>query len=180
MVDTKSQPDPSVSRELADARKVVVALNEHFDHVDLIAGNHEGRLLRALNSAIFPTDLLRLLDAQKWRVAPYYLSYVISGGQTFRVTHPKGSSESTAKRLAGRYQSHILMAHSHLWRMGMDASGKWFTVTMGHCVDESRLAYVGQRDAPHDAHSLGAVIVRNGFPYLLGERTPWKEYAKMK
>jgi len=50
---------------------------------------------------------------------------------------------------------------------------------MGHCVDERRLPYASQRSNTSPAHVLGAVIIRGGFPHLLMERTPWKQYAKM-
>lgn len=53
-------------------------------------------------------------------------------------------------------------------------SGKFYAVHMGHCVDETRLPYAAQRHTIGDAHKLGAVIVRDGFMWLLSEHVDWK------
>jgi len=44
---------------------------------------------------------------------------------------------------------------------------------MGHVVDEERLAYCAQRDARRNSHKLGAVIVRDGYIWLLNEHVDW-------
>jgi len=171
---------PSLGRELSEARKLVSEIAKAFDDVDFVIGNHEGRLLRAIDSPLFPSDLLELIRAEKWRVAPYYYSLLVSGGETFRITHPKTAAKYGAEKLAAKYHQHILMAHSHAWRCNIDISGEYWAIQIGHCVDEVRLPYAAQRDTPRDAHALGAVIVRNGYPWLLGKSTPWQEMAKMK
>jgi len=71
------------------------------------------------------------------------------------------------------------MGHSHKMFFDFDTSGKYYSIQMGHCVDETRLSYVGQRDAKRDSHKLGAVIVRDGYPYLLHEQTPWERMKQL-
>ena len=169
-----------VSRELAEARKVVRIMTEIFDEVDFILGNHDDRFLRAIKSPMFPSEILRLVEAgDKWRVKPYYYSKLISGDETFQIEHPKTWAKSSPYKLAAKFQCHILQAHSHKWGIDLDISGSYWAIHMGCIVDEWRLPYAVQRHNTADAHALGAVIVRDGYPYLLSERTPWNDYKKM-
>lgn len=163
------------SDEMSQARQVLNALDACFDKFVWIMGNHEGRLLRAINSPVNPSELLNLmrLDSGKWEIAPYYYGLLTSGGEVFRITHPKSASDNTARMLAVQYHQHILMGHSHKMMFDWDPSGKYAAVQMGHLVDEGRLAYAAQRDARRNAHKLGAVIVRDGYVWLLNEHVDW-------
>ncbi len=122
---------------------------------------------------------MRLIDQKDWRIGPYYFSYLKSGGQDFRIEHPKSAAKSAATTLAAKYQCHILMAHSHYLSSSFDVSGNYWAIQMGHCVDEQRLPYAAQRSTTAPAHSLGAVIVRDGHPWLLHHKTDWEKLAKI-
>ncbi len=163
------------SDEMGQARSVLKALDACFDKFVWIMGNHEGRLLRAINSPVNPSELLNLmkLEQGKWEIAPYYYGLLKSGGETFRITHPKSAADNAARALAVQYHQHILMGHSHKMMFDWDPSGKYAAVQMGHAVDEMRLAYCAQRDAGRNAHKLGAVIVRDGYVWLLNEHVDW-------
>ena len=179
--DPIEQDGDDVANEVETARRALIRLGEQFDLVDYVIGNHDGRFLSTLNSPTFADQLLKFigLTEPKWRIAPYYYSYIRSGGELFRIEHPKSASQSTASKLASKYLCHVLMGHSHLLSSQFDQSGSFWAMHMGHCVDERRLPYASQRSNTSPAHVLGAVIIRGGFPHLLMERTPWKQYAKM-
>lgn len=170
------------SSEMNHSRAALSALNGMFDSLVWIMGNHEGRLLRAINSPVNPSELLNLmqLDNGKWKIGPYYWGLLKSGGEVFRITHPKGAGAATARSLAIQYHQHILMGHSHRMAFEFDPSGDFYAVHMGHCVDEARLCYASQRDARRDAHKLGAVIVRDGYPWLLHEGVDWRRLRELK
>lgn len=169
------------SEEMQNSRKVLKALDDCFDSFVWVLGNHEGRLLRAINSPVEPSELLNLmkLEEGKWKIAPYYYCLLKSNGQTFRITHPKSAANGAARGLASQYFQHIIMGHSHKMFMDWDVSGKYYAIQCGHCVDEERLAYCAQRDAKRDSHKLGAVIIRDGFPYLLTEHYDWERMKKL-
>lgn len=169
------------SAEMGHARRTLKALDECFDKFVWVLGNHEGRVLRAINSPVNPSELLNLmkLDSGKWEIAPFYYGLLKSGERTFRVTHPKSAANGAARGLASQFFQDILMGHSHKMFFDFDTSGKYYSIQMGHCVDEARLSYVGQRDAKRDSHKLGAVIVREGYPYLLHEQTPWDRMKQL-
>ena len=169
-----------VSTELGVARKELKRLEKQFDKIDFVLGNHCGRLLRAMQTAVDPAELSRLLElGGKWRIAPYYFQYLDTVNGRFLITHPKNSGKFSASKLCSKYQSHVLMAHSHQLNFTFDPSGKFFAVEMGCAVDENRLPYASQRQNISPAHSLGAVIVRNGFPYLLFPGVWWDGLKKI-
>ena len=170
-----------MSQELKITRKVVKVISECFDQVDMILGNHDSRMIRALNSPMFPSEVLRTVEAgEKWRIGPYYYSRLISDGETYQIEHPKSFAKNSASKLASKYQCHILHAHSHRWGVDTDVWGRFYAITMGCIVDEERLPYAAQRHHSGDAHRLGAVIVRAGYPYLLGADTPFETFKKMR
>lgn len=179
--DPAEQDGDDIGNEVDIAKKALVRLGEQFERVDYVIGNHDGRFLSALNSPVFADKLLDFIGLKdpKWRIAPYYYSILRSGGHEWRIEHPKGASRNTASSLASKYLCNIAMGHSHRWSMEFDKSGSFYAIHMGCCVDESRLPYAAQRSNGGDAHSLGALIIRDGFPYLLTERTPWQQYKRM-
>lgn len=168
---------PNLSAEMAAARQVVTAINHCFKRIDCVIGNHEGRLLRAMQTPIFPADILRLIDAETWRIAPYYFMYLDTADGRWICEHPRGASKATAANLASKFLCHVVMGHSHILDFGWDKSGRYYAVTAGCCVDETRLPYAAQRHNTNWAHQLGAVIVRDGVPWLLHQRVDWKRLA---
>lgn len=170
-----------MSTELEIARVEIKKLEKQFDKIDFVIGNHEGRLLRALQTTLNPEELkIQLEVGDKWRVAPFYFSYLISGGVKWCIEHPKSAAASTAAILAAKYKCSVLMAHSHHFSITTDVSGEHYAAEIGCCVDEARLPYASQRHTRAPAHSLGAAIIRNGYPWILTEFTDWDSLFSLK
>jgi hypothetical protein len=169
------------STEIGVARKELLKLEKLFDKCFFILGNHEGRLLKSLDTTLSPDELLRLLDKknEKWFIAPYYYCYLETEQGRYIIEHPKNFGKFSASKLCSKYGSHVIMAHSHQLVFTFDPSGQYYAIEAGHCVDESRLAYVGQRHNTSPQHCLGAVIVREGFPWLLHNKSDWKALERM-
>lgn len=167
--------------ELAEARKMFRSFS-NFDEILVALGNHDDRYLRALDMALKPKELLVQLDRhhdERWKIAPYYYTVLETDLGDFRLEHPRSSGRTAAIDLCAQFHTNIIMGHSHRWAVNRDLSGKYWAIQSGHCVDETRLAYVMQRSAKRDAHCLGSVIVRDGIPWVLGEWTPWERMKKM-
>lgn len=167
--------------ELTEARRVFRSFTM-FDEILVGLGNHDDRYLRALDQAIKPKELLVQLDRhhdERWKIAPYYYTMLETSKGLFRLEHPRNAGRTAAIDLVAQYHTNIIMGHSHRWAVNRDQSGKYWAIQSGHCVDETRLAYVMQRSAKRDAHCLGAVIIRDGHPWVLGEWTPWDLMKKM-
>ena len=171
----------SVAEEWGYAKNDLRRLVNQFDDIVWEIGNHEGRVLRQMQSPFLPEDLKRMFlgDEPKVRIAPYYFTLIKSGGIDWRVTHPKSSAKGDAKWYASKYLVNVLMAHNHHLVMQRDRSGKYWAIEIGACVDESRLPYVSQRDTKGDSHILGAAIIRDGKCWLLHEESPWELLRKL-
>lgn len=170
-----------LSDELAESRRVFRNFGM-FDSVLVALGNHDDRYLRVLDRALKPKELLVQLDRhhdEKWKIAPYYYTILETEAGLFRLEHPRNAGRTAAIDLCAQYHCNIIMGHSHRWAVNRDLSGKYWAIQSGHCVDETRLAYVMQRSAKRDAHCLGAVIIRGGHPWVLGEWTKWDEMKRM-
>lgn len=175
-------PDMGISAEMASVRQTVRELQGAFGKIFYIMGNHEQRKLRAQEYGENPEELLTFFkaDTSKWTVSPYYwCNLQTDNPYLFRIEHPRPASRAAAQDLAVQFQQHVIMGHSHRWALNRDPSGRLYAIQAGHCVDETRLAYVMQRSAKRDAHALGAVIVRGGFPHLLSEGTPFEQFRGM-
>lgn len=164
-----------VSTEMSVARRGLHRLAEQFDIIHYVLGNHEGRLLRAMQTAMDPQELLRLLEmGDKWKVSCYYFSYLDTPQGRYQIEHPKSAAATTAAVLAAKFGCHVLMGHSHHFSITTDVSGRYFAAEIGCLVDEARLPYAAQRHTRAAAHSLGAAIIRDGYPTILTKFTDWE------
>lgn len=168
--------------ELGAAKHALLTLGKLFDRIDYVLGNHDDRFIRALKSPLMPQSLLDFLALNNpaWRIAPYFFSVLNSAGQVFRIEHPRSASVNTAVRLADKFDCHVIVGHSHLQSTMWSTSGKHWAIHAGASVDETRLAYAAQRASNRPAHSLGAVIVRDGYPWVLSPVSPWEQLEKCK
>lgn len=163
------------------ARIAIKQMCKQFDRLVWIMGNHEGRLLRQVQSPMLPDDIKRLFlgDDSRVTIAPYYFCKILSSGIEWQVIHPKSSAKGDAKWYASKFLVNTIMAHNHQLVMQKDRSGKYWAIESGCVVDETRLPYVAQRQTKADMHLLGATIIRNGRAWLLHEESPWDELAKL-
>lgn len=169
--------DDGFADEIRACKKVVKAL-DCFKNKWHIQGNHEGRLLKAMNSGLNGQNLADIFQMTDWHVSEYYFAEVVCK-ELFRIAHPKPYARNTPVDMASRFLCHYLMGHSHDLCARFDRSGKFWAIAMGHCADESKFPYEAQRDRMYWAHVPGAVIIRDGYPFLLCESTPWKLMEKM-
>jgi len=167
--------------ELNAVRKTLKVFEEVYKVNAWVMGNHEGRVLRTFNLPVVPDELLKWLAEKKdkWLIAPYYYAILETEKGTYRLSHPKNTAKYAHVKGADKYDCHFAMGHSHYWTKGRSTSGKHWAMQIGHCVDEQRLAYVAQRDSMRDMHVLGALIIKDGYPYLLSPETDWERMKKL-
>lgn len=173
--------DNDVGTEVEFARKTMYNISTAFEDIVYVIGNHDGRFLSALNSPLFAKQLKDFVigDNPKYRIAPYYYSTIHTENGDYSIEHPTLLSEKAAVQIAVQKQCHVLMGHSHRYSRLKDPSGKYWAIQMGMCVDEDRLAYVGQRTRSRERHATGATIIRGGYPYDLNPEIPWDLWKKM-
>ena len=173
--------DDDVGGEVRVAKDALTNLSTAFDDIVYVIGNHDGRLLSALNSPMFADQLKQFTvgDNPKYRIAPYYFSTLHTEKGDYSIEHPVSASKSAAIQIASKKLCHVLMGHSHRYLRARDPSNQFWAIQMGMCCDEERMAYVGQRTRGAEQHSTGATIVRGGHPFDLDPSTPWGLYKRM-
>ena len=173
---------PGITSEMKAIRKTIKVLADIFKLIQVILGNHEGRMLRTINGPMIPGEIFKWLELDQpcWEIAPYYYSILHTPKDDFRISHPKSASKNAHIKGADKYDCNFAMCHSHKWAFNTSTNGKHWAIQMGCCVDERRLPYASQRDNSADVHKLGALIIRNGYPYLLSEETDWEAMKRMK
>jgi len=159
--------------ELNSGCMIVNALVQNFSQRMLCGGNHEYRLVRKLDGALrmkevldyFVNDPTTVTTNRKW----FWLE---SGGMQFRIVHPKNYSRipaRVAQSLASKYRCNMITGHGHLWGMTRDVSGGWWAIDAGCCLDARKVNYLEEDLSTNPQPVLGAVIVIDGMPILLGK-----------
>ena len=168
ILSSASRPE-NMGAELKESRRVLKAIDAAFDEIIYIMGNHEQRIIKALEKVIGTSDLAAMLEIN-WKISPYYFCEFTSGGLPWRVTHPKNSGKGSSKKLSPKYDANIIMLHGHNFSVQSSPNGRYIAIEPGACVSLARLDYEMQRDTSGDMHTAGAVIVKDGKARLIN---PW-------
>jgi len=166
------QAGPPGDDELESAEETMDQLGRCFGHTVYFAGNHELRPSRALQRRIGVKWFMRLFaPADDFELSDYQWCRLVSGGETYMLDHPRNSSKHAtlvAKDLVANWRCHVVTGHMHRWGMTRDTSGLNWAIDAGVCADEGRMAYVTKVHTRHPRWYLGAVLIVDGTPILLG------------
>jgi len=169
--------------ELDAGCMVMRTLAANFKRKVLVGGNHEFRLVRKLENTLTLGQALDYFVASpSTETSNHKWFWLKSGGRAFRVGHPKNYSRiptRTAWRLASKYRCSVIVGHNHLWGITRDVSNGWWAVDAGCCLDAKRVGWLEQEMSTNPEVVLGAVIVMDGVPVLLG-RHNIEFYERMK
>lgn len=154
--------------EIRAAKQFVTTLAANFERVYYLPGNHEDRLPHATNNAL---TLERI--AQWWVTRPNVLTtrkkwmLLHSGGETFRLTHPKNYSRmpgANAIRLCSKYLCHIIASHDHQVAVTRDVSNTFWGVDTGMCAAPRLLDYIEEESSNNPQMVQGACLVMGSVP----------------
>jgi hypothetical protein len=161
--------------ELDAGKDVLKAISRNFEHKVLCGGNHERRLVRQLKDSI---SLVQALDqfletGTNTKTTNRTWFWLRSGGQKFKVGHPRNYSKVPGRvpyRLAEKYHCHIITGHGHVWAQARDISDSYWVIDAGCCLYPKGVAWLEEEMSINPQPVMGAVIVMDGVPILLGER----------
>lgn len=173
LIGNAARREGDLSEEIRESRKVLKALEDQFEYIFWMMGNHEKRTTALLKKVLDVQSVGRLFGAtsNRWEMSHYYWVRFESGGALWQVEHPINSGKGSSKRLASKFLCNTIMGHNHQFNITTDPSGKFYAIEPGACIDESRAGYINQRHMVADTHMLGAVLVRNGLPTPLNKFT---------
>lgn len=155
------QPEAAWDIEHKDGNVVMKTLLKTFDEIDVIWGNHDFRLTKAIGFKHSFTECMKwalssLTESEMSRVRFSdldYMHYFPMETQAFRICHPKNfSSEplTVPRKLAPKYDVGIISAHSHHCAMGVASNGKDIILEPGGFFDKSRTEYIQKTSTYHD------------------------------
>ena len=154
--------------EIRAAEQFVRALAANFERVYYLPGNHEERLARQVGYAL---SLERI--SEWWVTRPNVVTtrkkwmLLESGGETFRLTHPKNYSRmpgANSRALCSKYLTHVVGAHDHLCAVTKDVSGRFWAVDTGMCAAPRLLDYIEDESSNNPQMVRGACLVMDGVP----------------
>lgn len=158
--------------EIDAARALLHTLLGVFDHIYWTFGNHERRVTKKTKGALTAAHVAAIVT-QSPRVTVSHWSHVTvaSGGQVYRITHPRNYSVNVLKTpdaLAQKYQQHIVCHHEHHVGIGMDRYGRYVIVANGGMFARDTMGYALLDDNTSPRMSPGFTLLKRGTPYLLG------------
>jgi len=164
----------TANQELESLETILDEIVANFDKTIYFAGNHDVRPIKALGDVGLNVKwIMKMFTPSKnCLISDYHWCDLKSNGERFRIEHPKNTSvhgTRVPKALASVYLCHQIHAHGHVWGMTRDVSNHYWAIDSGVCCDEARIDYVSKIHGNRPRLIRGAVIVKDGIPYLLGE-----------
>jgi hypothetical protein len=172
---------PTWAQERDAGRLLLMDWLEVFSEIVIIMGNHDRRMQRANAGEVDAADIFGMLvQNPKITVSNYGYLDIESGGEVYRVTHPRnyGRNQLTvAGQLALKHDCHVISFHEHHLSKGRDVYGRHVTVNGGCLADQKKLAYAHLEDSTGASMDLGFVRLQNGVAQPLGlwPFTDWAE-----
>lgn len=161
--------------EIAAARQFFECLQD-FEKVIVILGNHEMRLIRQLNYKLGAEELTPLFASHPGLiVTDYHWCTLRSGGQTWRISHPKNAHMkpcSVATRIVAKYNCHVAIGHDHVCGAMLAEDAQHWAISTGVCLMPKKLDYITLVDNTRWQVAQGALIIRGGYPELLTPDCP--------
>jgi len=162
--------------EIAAARQFFEAL-QGFETVVVILGNHEMRLIRQLDYKLGAEELTPMFASHPGLVVTdYHWCTLRSGGQNWRISHPKNAHMkpcSVATRLVAKNSlTHVATGHDHVCGKIKTEDGRHWAVSTGACLMPAKLDYTTMIDNTRWQIAQGALIIREGYPELLTPDCP--------
>lgn len=179
-----AQPEASLEQERYDANLIMKTLLETFDEIDLIWGNHDFRLVRKLGFKKSFEECMKwmlgeLTEDELSKIRFSELDYMFyypemqrgdsTFGKCFRVCHPRNFSSvplTVGRKLAVKYSSSIITAHSHHHAIGAAPNGRDLVIEGGGFFDKQRTEYIQKSTANHE-WVPGFTMFKNGLPHLV-------------
>lgn len=173
-------PTPSWEQEKESAKNLLTIYAQTFDEMWMLSGNHERRILEALDGQYDINDVLAAsLPSGKVKATVLDRCTVNTSRGKYAVLHGASYAKkalNNADEYAQKYQSHIISHHEHHAAIGMDRYDRYTIVNNGGLFDSTKMSYVQEKSNTMASMSNGFTMVKNGYPYLFGKFTDWDKW----
>ena len=151
------------------AKKVMSILQEQFDEIVFIVGNHEIRFLRALADKFQGNiyDIYELIGFTDYDNITLKNKVIVND---WMITHPKNArknSLSLGNDLSNIYKGYnIIVTHAHRQSLGRDFSGSHWVMDLGLMSDPKMHEYIHYNVGAFANWNQGYSIITDNFPTL--------------
>jgi len=177
--------------EISYSKDFLKILEANFDQIVWFFGNHDNRIIRALNrlhdlvvaerttretAEVFtgiPPERLdafefakNLFESEKLTLSRYPYCEI---NDTWRITHPKSYSRVppfVEERLAIKWRKSVLGTHGHLFGIRTEPSGHDIGVQIGCLADPNKIRYLNENETTHPRWTRGFAVIRNNAIYF--------------
>jgi len=152
--DSLSQYDPKqitagLQLELSEGKKIATMLDQLFDEIIFIWGNHDVRFARSLGHKIGFADSMKVVLPNVSNFSFSNLDHcwidVGNGNLPWYICHPKSYNSvplTSAIKLANKYNANVVTAHSHHLAAGFGTDGKKIVIESGGLFNRAATAYL--------------------------------------
>lgn len=166
----KSSNISSAKNEFETAENVLETLLTIFDNIEICPGNHDYRLLRALQEKDSQGELpfqkvarMFLPEVHKGRIRIGSYFWMILNDK-WRLTHPKNYSVNAtivSKTLATKFHTNICSTHQHHLGLAKDISGMFTAIDVPTMVDPMACEYVYTVDSKSPCFNQGFICIQD-------------------
>lgn len=172
--DSLSMYDPKqlsagLQLELSEGKKICTMLDQLFDEVVYIWGNHDARFMKSLGHKIGFADSMKAIlpNVPSFRFSNLDHCIInMDNGLPWYVCHPRSYNSvplTSAIKLANKYNANVITAHSHHLSMGFGTDGNKRVVEAGGLFNAKTTAYLQA--------STAFPTWTNGFVYITEDGT---------
>lgn len=151
--DSLSQYDPKqvsagLQLELSEGKKICTMLDQVFDQIVFIWGNHDARFTKSLGHKIGFADSMKAILPNVGNFSFSNLDHCLIDmptGFNWYVCHPKSYNSvplTSAIKLANKYNANVVTAHSHHLAAGYGTDGVKKVVESGGLFNRDSTAYL--------------------------------------
>ena len=166
--------DRDFGEEIDGMRAILNILTNEFEVVSHKQGNHEARLLdRVLKNQVVPKEFGRFIsDSSNFHTTEYwYVAFHTPEGR-WMTAHPENTSVYAGKIARDLEESkfadhNVITEHCHTLGVTKNKDGRYWCISSGMVGDPRRLDYYMFKANKGSAMQEGAIIVKDGQPWIL-------------
>lgn len=165
------QDNAGLERELKEAVNVMGVLQESFDKIVYIWGNHDSRIHKALGMKLQFKSAMRLIFDSLGKEVLTKIEFTnldhvwwTDGEDEWFICHPANYNRTplaTARVLAAKLGASVITAHSHHCAVGYATNGVNVVAEIGGLFDKNKTAYL-QRTTTFPTWTQGYAYMKDG------------------
>lgn len=174
-------PTYSPATESSIAHCMVEQLRDWFREIRCLCGNHDLRILKALQGAVEPEHAIAMLASMLggdkrvyWSVYPFLIIHTQHGN--WCVEHPANARKlplSLATERASIERVHMITAHEHKTAIAFHPDGQTIVVNIGTMCDPRKLAYAMLRRRAYPKMTQSFAALKGGRVALFSPHAAW-------